>query len=1347
MNTEAFIEQLYTKILGRSSDVGGRIYWVGEIDGGNLNAAQLTEQFILSDEFTGQISPLARLYYAAFNRIPDAAGLLYWIEEAQRGKTLSDIASSFVASPEYTNLYGANSSTSAYLDTLYQNIYNRAPDAAGKEYWMNEMDNNGFSRADVLVSFANAPELINAKNKDIEVILRYHGVTGTAPNQDQINAAVSAADPIGLLTGLYAGSAYQGVTVPGLIKNGVVVDGLISSSTVFIDVDGDGILDSNEQSTTSKAFGDFSFAGRETFVGSLVAQGGVDIGTQKVFDGSYTAPAGAQVITPLTTLLEKMSRSEDLTVSKAEAKLVKALSIPDTVDLLSYNPFRAATTDTDAVAMFALSAKVNLIVNLVGVLLESVNVADTASQGIAAGFNAFSDTLAKGQGSHDLSSASIIKALIEKAVEDNNADSVQIADIAALSADAATVITNLISHIDRIVEAGHANGVAFEEITKLQIVAEELEDDLETAAEEGDITAFITSTSEAALITAVNLASSKLGDVGGDGSSDDSTPKDITGPIIASSTPTDNSVGVPLFNNLIFNFDEEITVGRGIFEIKKASDDSIVEAISAKADEVSIAGTVVTVNLTVELSANTEYYVLIEPGTFVDAVDNEFLGIEDKTTINFTTGAAAPTPVSNVAEWEQADTSGAEAVTVNGAVVLTKAPVNITAAQVGSGKSLTAAVTYVGEVAISGGGTVAITALETAAAADLSGITASVKTAEVNGNVIFTGDLGTFVTTVTAGNTLTISAAKASGKTINGAGTTAVTALEGSASVNLSTITSSTVTAAVGGNVTFTGNLGSAVTTVASGSTLTTTATIAAGKTIAGAGTVAINGLAASSDLSNLTASTVTAAISENMTFTGNLGSATVAIDGGITLTAAAAKVDGNNFAGTGKVNINESAGDQTINGTAADDIIAAGAGADNVNAGAGNDAVTMSVVAGDIDTLDGGAGDADLLRLVGTAAGDITVDLSSATQQFTDGVDSLTQRGFENLDASGVTGATVNVVTIANTSELILAAASGATINGAATVLAINAAALQDTATVTLSGAAMAATLQGLTGTVIATGTSGALTVVTANAADDSISITTGSGNLNLTAVDASDSIAIDAAAMTGSQTITAATGSSQITLSNLTTTGAVNLSGLTSNSIVNAGAGVQNISTGTGNDTVTGGAGQDIISLGSGDDQINFSSAFTAGNTSADIISGWVAGSGSSDRYDIGFDLSNGTTSATSNLSGLSPSTVADNGAASANDVIFLLSGAADQMATSNLATAIANAVTALTSGADFAASNVETGDNLLLVLDDGTDSYLFHYLADATAAVTSAADLELIGIVGANADTAAFVTGDFI
>jgi hypothetical protein len=92
-----------------------------------------------------------------------------------------------------------------------------------------------------------------------------------------------------------------------------------------------------------------------------------------------------------------------------------------------------------------------------------------------------------------------------------------------------------------------------------------------------------------------------------------------------------------------------------------------------------------------------------------------------------------------------------------------------------------------------------------------------------------------------------------------------------------------------------------------------------------------------------------------------------------------------------------------------------------------------------------------------------------------------------------------------------------------------------------------------------------------------------------------------------------------------------------------------------------------------------------------------------------------------------------VTSNGTATANDVIFTFSGAGDKLAAGiTAATVVANAVTALTSGTDFSSANISTNDSLVLVLDDGTNSFVFHYVADATAATTAAGDLELIGIV---------------
>ena len=149
------------------------------------------------------------------------------------------------------------------------------------------------------------------------------------------------------------------------------------------------------------------------------------------------------------------------------------------------------------------------------------------------------------------------------------------------------------------------------------------------------------------------------------------------------------------------------------------------------------------------------------------------------------------------------------------------------------------------------------------------------QTAAVSDDVTFTGNLGTFTTTVANTKTLTAAASVVNGKTINGDGNVAVTALDATAAANLSSITNSgTQTAAVSDDVTFTGNLGTFTTTVANTKTLTAAASVVNGKTINGDGNVAVTALdaTAAANPSTITNSgTQTAAVSDDVTFTGNL--------------------------------------------------------------------------------------------------------------------------------------------------------------------------------------------------------------------------------------------------------------------------------------------------------------------------------------------------------------------------------------------------------------------------------------------------------------------------------------------
>jgi hypothetical protein len=99
-----------------------------------------------------------RLYQAAFDRTPDLAGLGYWIAQMERGATLHDVASQFIASAEFKTMFGAAPSNADFVDLLYQHVLHRAPDAAGAAWWIDLLDRHVTTDVDVLAQFSESPE-------------------------------------------------------------------------------------------------------------------------------------------------------------------------------------------------------------------------------------------------------------------------------------------------------------------------------------------------------------------------------------------------------------------------------------------------------------------------------------------------------------------------------------------------------------------------------------------------------------------------------------------------------------------------------------------------------------------------------------------------------------------------------------------------------------------------------------------------------------------------------------------------------------------------------------------------------------------------------------------------------------------------------------------------------------------------------------------------------------------------------------------------------------------------------------------------------------------------------------
>ncbi|MBI3729453.1 MAG: DUF4214 domain-containing protein, partial [Burkholderiales bacterium] len=178
---DLFAMQLYRDVLFREADTAGAQYWQGQIDSGKMSRAQVAASFMESAEFQNGIGGITRLYFGAFDRLPDRDGLAYWMQAQKDGMNLSKISASFVSSAEFQKTYGALDNT-AFVDRVYQNVLHRSSDAAGKAYWLGQLG-NGLSRGDMLAGFTESTEFKANSQSKVSLTLDYIGLLGHAPDQ------------------------------------------------------------------------------------------------------------------------------------------------------------------------------------------------------------------------------------------------------------------------------------------------------------------------------------------------------------------------------------------------------------------------------------------------------------------------------------------------------------------------------------------------------------------------------------------------------------------------------------------------------------------------------------------------------------------------------------------------------------------------------------------------------------------------------------------------------------------------------------------------------------------------------------------------------------------------------------------------------------------------------------------------------------------------------------------------------------------------------------------------------------------------------------------------------------
>ena len=144
---------------------------------------------------------------------------------------------------------------------------------------------------------------------------------------------------------LVAVSACRSPYVAQNAVGGAVVKGPLSNALVFLDYNDDGVLDANEPFARTNSFGEYELTATQSEY-TLVAMADdqtVDTSSGAALSGiTLTAPSGAGVITPTTTLMEEGGISAE--------DVAAVLGLPDGIDPLTFNPFDVDENDAAAVA-------------------------------------------------------------------------------------------------------------------------------------------------------------------------------------------------------------------------------------------------------------------------------------------------------------------------------------------------------------------------------------------------------------------------------------------------------------------------------------------------------------------------------------------------------------------------------------------------------------------------------------------------------------------------------------------------------------------------------------------------------------------------------------------------------------------------------------------------------------------------------------------------------------------------------------------------------------------------------------------------------------------------------------
>ena len=193
--TSGFIDRLYSLVLGRPADQGGKDYWMNQVRNEGKTGADIAKGFLYSPEFLNKSMTdsefLEILYNVFFDRPSDSGGKDYWLGKMAGGMSKQDVIMGFINSTEWANVcltYGIpsggtgkpsitiepNEKIIAFATRLYSTCLGRKPEPAGLKDWSSRLANMQVSGTKAAEGFFFSSEFLGHNFDNAEFITRLY---------------------------------------------------------------------------------------------------------------------------------------------------------------------------------------------------------------------------------------------------------------------------------------------------------------------------------------------------------------------------------------------------------------------------------------------------------------------------------------------------------------------------------------------------------------------------------------------------------------------------------------------------------------------------------------------------------------------------------------------------------------------------------------------------------------------------------------------------------------------------------------------------------------------------------------------------------------------------------------------------------------------------------------------------------------------------------------------------------------------------------------------------------------------------------------------------------------------